>query len=31
VISAFGSRGVVVMLGPPVDAIDMKTPAAVRL
>ena len=31
VIYACGSRGVLVMLGPPVDAIDMKTPPALRL
>ena len=31
VISAFGSRVVLVMLGPPVDAIDMKTPPTLRL
>jgi hypothetical protein len=31
VISAFGSRSVLVMLAPPVDAIDMKTPPTLRL
>jgi hypothetical protein len=31
VISALGIRGVLVMLAPPVDVIDMKTPPARRL
>jgi hypothetical protein len=30
-ISAFGTRGVVDMLAPPVDVTDIKTPPAPRL